>query len=76
VEKRYYSDESLERVLLSLERRHGLSSADFYAKTVAGERIEGVSGFTRNVWTSMYREFCRLRGDDAFVVGVERALLT
>jgi hypothetical protein len=73
VEKRYYSAESLERVLLDLERRFGMSSEEFYAKVTAGERIEDMPGFERSVWASVYRDFCRMSGDD-FASSVSRTL--
>lgn len=73
MEKKYYSADSIERSLLHLERRFGLSSNDFYETIVRGDRIDGMPGFTRSLWVSLYREFCRLRGD-SFSVAVERTL--
>jgi hypothetical protein len=73
VKRKYYNAESLGRALSALEREHGMSSAEFYAKAAAGEKVAGVPGFTRALWTSLYRDFCRLGGDD-FALSVQRTL--
>jgi hypothetical protein len=72
VEKSYYDAESLARVLAALERQYGTSSADFYARHVAGEALP-IPRFTRHVWASFYRDTRRLRGDD-FAEAAERLL--
>lgn len=72
MEKRYYDADSLERVLASLERDYGMSSAEFYAAHVAGEPLD-VSRFTRHVWASFYRDVRRLRGDE-FAEAAEQLL--
>ena len=64
MKKRYYDAASLERVLVSLERRYGMSSAEFYDRHRADEPLPGVPGFHRIVWASFYRDVKRMRGDD------------
>lgn len=73
MEKLYYSQDSLERSLLGLERKFGISSHEFYERISTGERIERMPNFTRSVWASLYRDFCRLSGD-AFASTVESTL--
>jgi hypothetical protein len=73
MEKRYYNRESLERSLSSLERKFGMSSRDFYERVSSGDRVEGMPNFTRSVWASFYRDFCRLSGDE-FAVTVDKTL--
>ena len=72
MEQLYYDAESLERVLAALEREHGMTSAEFYARHVAREPLE-VPRFARHVWASFYRDVRRLRGDD-FADAAERLL--
>ena len=64
MEKRTYSANSLERVLLSFERRYEMSSAEFYGRHAADEPLPEISGFHRHVWASFFRDVRRLRGDD------------
>jgi hypothetical protein len=73
MEKRYYGAESLERSLLDLERRHSMSSADFYERATTDGAVPGVPQFDRSVWASLYRDFLRLRDDD-FAMSVERTV--
>jgi hypothetical protein len=73
MERKYYNSASLERSLLLLERRWGISSHDFYELCINEERVEGMPRFTRSLWASLHRDFCRMRGD-SFSVAVERAL--
>jgi hypothetical protein len=72
--KKYYSVTSIERVLRMLEAEHGLSSDEFYAKFEAGEPVEGVTGFERNMWASLYRDYRRLCDDDGFALAAKRTL--
>jgi hypothetical protein len=64
VEKAYYDAASLERVVLSFERRYGLPSAEFYERHVNDEPLEAIPGFHRHVWASFYRNVLRMRGTD------------
>lgn len=73
MEKRTYNAASLERVLLSFERRYGMSSADFSQRHRAEEALPGIPGFHRHVWASFYRDVRRLRGDE-FVEHAEHVL--
>lgn len=74
MEKLYYSADSLERSLLGLETKWNIRSDAFYKLCIDGKRVPDMPGFTRSVWASLYRDFCRLRGDDSFSVAVGRAL--
>lgn len=74
MEKKVYNAESLAASLALFERKYGLSSSAFYEMTEAGERIDGISGFSRSLWTSLYRDYCRMRDD--FTLSVERTLET
>jgi len=73
MEKKFYNADSLERSLLVFERKFGVSSHDFYETISNGDRIEGMPGFTRSLWASLYRDYCRPRSD-SFAVAVERTL--
>ncbi len=73
VKKKYYNADSLERALLTLERRYGMGSEDFYERAISSSTVEGVPRYVRNLWASLYRDFCRLSGDD-FASTVRRTL--
>jgi hypothetical protein len=71
--KKYYSANSIGRVMSMLERKHGMTSDEFYAKFEAGEPLE-VPGFVRNLWASLYRDHRRLCDDDGFASVAQRTL--
>jgi hypothetical protein len=74
VEKNYYSAASLERVLLSFERRYGLASDEFYARHLDDGPLDELTGFHRHAWASFYRDYRRLRGDGSFADNAERLI--
>jgi hypothetical protein len=74
VEKHYYNAASLERVLLSFERRYALSSDEFYAEHRQGALLPAVPAFHRHAWASFYRDFRRLSEGRSFAENAERVL--
>lgn len=73
MKRRVYTADSLERLLSSLEKQYGMTSADFYGRVLGGDELPDVPRFHRHIWASMYRDVRRMRGDD-FVDHVERTL--
>lgn len=74
MEKRYYTAASLERVLVSFERKYGLSSDEVFQAHRSGADLPDIPGFHRHVWVSFYRDVRRLRGGDDFATDAERVL--
>jgi hypothetical protein len=68
-----YNAASLERLLGTLECRYGMASDELYNAHLAGDPLEDIPRFHRQVWLSFYREALQMRGED-FFENAERAL--
>jgi hypothetical protein len=67
MDKVYYTAESLDRATRELEQEYGMTTADFYARYCAGERMP-IPHFNQHTWASFHEDILRLT-DGA---GVER----
>lgn len=62
-----YTAETLRVRLDDFERQYGLSSEDFYERYRHGERLPaerakpGLAGYDETVWSSLWREYLRVR---------------
>lgn len=69
-----YNAATLDRALLLLERRFGLSSADFFdAHRRDDPQLHEMPQRLRQLWANLYRERRRL-GEDPLIGEVEREL--
>jgi hypothetical protein len=67
MEKRHYNAESLDRAVREFEGAYAMTTADFYERYRAGERLD-VPHFDQHTWASFYEDILRMT-DGA---GVER----
>lgn len=59
--RRHYSAESLSHALIELEHEYQMTSARFYERYRAGERLD-IPHFTQHAWASLYEDVQRMTG--------------
>jgi hypothetical protein len=69
--KRHYNAESLDRAVREFEGAYAMSSADFYARYRAGERLD-IPHFDQHTWASFHEDVERMTGG----AGVDRGTAT
>jgi hypothetical protein len=65
IEKRYYTAATLEDALSRYETEYGMTSAEFFqAHRTDADRLEGIPGFERSVWASLWQELLEFDAPD------------
>ncbi len=59
MDRRHYTAESLDRALKELEREYGMTTAVFYERYCAGERLD-IPHFNQHVWASLHEDVQRM----------------
>ena len=59
MQKLYYNAESLDRGIREFEREYGMSTEEFYARYMAGEKLD-IPRFNQHAWAAFRDDIQRL----------------